>query len=150
MNANIVTQVSVDPIDLILSRLDGVITRSNGQYLARCPAHEDKSPSLSVRETDDGTILIHCFAGCAAYDITSAVGLNLSDLFPPRDTHHHGPVEKRPNYKSAWLLAKRAFWVLIIASEDLKQNRKLSDTDLAAVRQAHARITSVMGIVNNE
>jgi hypothetical protein len=29
-----------------------------------CPAHEDQDPSLSIRDADDGQILVHCHAGC--------------------------------------------------------------------------------------
>lgn len=38
--------------------------RCGDQWLARCPAHDDHQPSLSIKETDDGRILFHCFAGC--------------------------------------------------------------------------------------
>lgn len=38
--------------------------RTGSHWMAPCPAHEDKSPSLSIRDTDDGKILVHCHAGC--------------------------------------------------------------------------------------
>ena len=43
-----------------------VITR-NGlrQVIACCPAHDDNTPSLSITEKPDGTLLWHCFAGCS-------------------------------------------------------------------------------------
>lgn len=56
------------------------------QFKARCPAHQDDSPSLYVREGEDGRILIKCHAGCAAGAIVSAMGLRLSDLMPPEPT----------------------------------------------------------------
>ena len=49
-----------------------------------CPAHEDRSPSLSVREGDDGRALVHCFVGCEVEAILPAVGLQLTDLFDDR------------------------------------------------------------------
>jgi len=64
----------------LLSHLDGVKETGNGKYLARCPAHDDRSPSLSITECDGGRILINCFAGCPAIEIVEAVGLRLSDL----------------------------------------------------------------------
>jgi CHC2-type zinc finger protein len=68
-------------VDEFLGRLEQV--RRNGRgWTARCPAHEDRTPSLSVREGDDGRILVHCFAGCTADKITAALGLRLSDLYP--------------------------------------------------------------------
>lgn len=69
-------------INALLERLDKVKERGEGSWIACCPAHEDKTPSLSIRETSDGTILVHDFAGCSPVDILSAVGLELKDLFP--------------------------------------------------------------------
>jgi hypothetical protein len=51
------------------------------RWIAKCPAHLDKTPSLSVRADDDGRVLIHCFAGCATFDVLMAVGLDFGDLF---------------------------------------------------------------------
>lgn len=63
----------------ILKRLKCV--RGNGQnHMALCPAHNDKRPSLSIKELEDKT-LIHCFAGCKAEDIMNAIGLELKDLY---------------------------------------------------------------------
>lgn len=74
----------------LLSRLKQVKKTGNGTWKACCPAHEDRSPSMSVKEGGDGTILVHCFAGCSATDIVMAVGLELHDLFPDRlDTSIH-------------------------------------------------------------
>lgn len=53
---------------------------------ARCPAHEDRTPSLSVNEGADGRALVYCHAGCEAADIVAALGLQWQDLFPPG--HH--------------------------------------------------------------
>jgi hypothetical protein len=43
--------------------------------------------SLSIREVDDGRILLHCFAGCGIHAVTAALGIELSDLFPQRPGH---------------------------------------------------------------
>ena len=63
----------------VLDRLEKV-TGSKGKWIACCPAHQDKSPSLAVTETDD-RVLVHCFSGCDTQDVTAAIGLNLADLF---------------------------------------------------------------------
>lgn len=62
-----------------LGRLEGV-RRSSGGWMARCPAHEDRNPSLSVHEVN-GTILLKCFAGCAFDEIVAALGLEKQDFF---------------------------------------------------------------------
>lgn len=70
-----------------LSRLDGVRARGPGQWSARCPAHPDKSPSLSIRES--GTkLLIRCWAGCETPQIVEALGLALKDLFTDAPLSH--------------------------------------------------------------
>ena len=78
--------------DPLLTRLDRVIPSGPGRWHACCPAHDDHSPSLSVR--DDGErVLLHCFAGCDPDDILAAVGLKWSDLYPDR----WECAAKRPN-----------------------------------------------------
>jgi len=69
----------------LLARLDKVKKTGTDRWLACCPAHDDRSPSLSVKATDDGTVLLKCWSGgCGAADIVQAVGLSLKDLFPER------------------------------------------------------------------
>ena len=79
----------------LLARLDGVRARGPGRWSARCPAHEDRSPSLSIREIDDGTILLHDFAGCNALAIVQAIGLEFADLFPARRIRRVDPGVRR-------------------------------------------------------
>lgn len=69
-------------VEILLSRLDKVRSTGNRKWQARCPAHEDNSPSLSILEKDDGRILIHCHAQCGGAAVMEALGLSLSDLFP--------------------------------------------------------------------
>ena len=67
----------------LLSRLDGVTNTGKG-WTAHCPAHEDKNPSLSINQADDGKILLKCHAGCEFKAITSALGVNPKELSPPK------------------------------------------------------------------
>ena len=69
------------PVERILSVLDKVRNRGDSSWMAYCPAHEDKNPSLSIKETKDGDVLLHCFAGCGVDDVVAALGLEMSDLF---------------------------------------------------------------------
>lgn len=66
----------------ILTLLQGVRQVGPRRWMARCPAHDDRNPSLSVTEGEDGRILLHCFAGCETEDILRALGLSWKDLFP--------------------------------------------------------------------
>ena len=66
--------------EAILARLEGVRSRGPGKASALCPAHQDRSPSLSVAEGRIG-ILLRCFAECDKPAIVAAMGLKMADLF---------------------------------------------------------------------
>lgn len=138
-------------VTTFLGRLEGVRQTGHSKWIAKCPAHDDRSPSLSISEGDDGRVLLHCFGGCHVDAIIDAVGMTLSDLFPPpTGVYREGPVTRRPNYKAMWLLARRAFYVLVVATEDVAQGNTLSGEDLTAVRRAQGRIVDVMQVFNDE
>jgi len=69
------------PVELMLSKLPDVKRNGKGWH-ARCPAHDDRRPSLSIAEGDDGRALVNCHAGCTPQAIVEALGLNLADLMP--------------------------------------------------------------------
>lgn len=48
--------------------------KSGRGWIARCPAHDDRSPSLSISQSAEGKLLLHCFAGCRFEDILAASG----------------------------------------------------------------------------
>ena len=101
-------------LDEFVSRLNRVKQTGPQSYLACCPAHEDRNPSLSIRATDDGKVLIRCFTGCSAEEVVTAVGLTLSDLFPRRLSHHAKP-ERRP-FPAADVLRALSEEALVVAS----------------------------------
>jgi hypothetical protein len=77
------------PLDRVVQRLENV--RQNGHgCTARCPVHADRQNSLSVREVNDGRVLLHCFVGCAVEQIVDALGLGMADLFVDTRLSHDG------------------------------------------------------------
>jgi hypothetical protein len=66
-------------VEAVLARLQGVRRNGNG-WMALCPAHADKNPSLSINE-GKGKILLKCFAGCTTEAVCAATGIELSELF---------------------------------------------------------------------
>lgn len=44
-----------------------------GTFSARCPAHEDSTPSLSISDGNNGKILVHCHAGCDQATVIAAL-----------------------------------------------------------------------------
>ena len=67
-------------LEKVLERLHRPKRQGKG-WVAPCPAHADKSPSLSVTEGEDGRLLLHCFAGCEYHDVMAALGLKAKDGF---------------------------------------------------------------------
>ena len=89
------TETSCSPAtERLLTLLYGVRSRGNNRWMARCPAHEDRSPSLMIRQTQDRA-LIRCWAGCEAKEIVAAVGLTLADLYDRRSKPDPGAQRRR-------------------------------------------------------
>lgn len=63
----------------ILARFAGVKETPSG-WMARCPAHDDGTASLSLSEGEKGVIL-HCHANCSPESIVNKIGLKMADLF---------------------------------------------------------------------
>jgi putative DNA primase/helicase len=65
----------------ILGRFQQVREHADGGYQTLCPAHADSSPSLRVWRGDDGTVRVHCRAGCDAAEVVKAAGLTWPEMF---------------------------------------------------------------------
>jgi hypothetical protein len=102
-------------VDNLLQHLDKVRRTGAGTWSARCPAHDDRGPSLTIAEKDDGRILVHCFAGCDVQDVLGAVGLTFSDLYPPRVVDHLVKPDRRP-FPAADVLRAIGFEALVVAA----------------------------------
>ncbi len=131
------------PIDLILPLLTKVRPRQPGQWSACCPAHEDRGPSLSVRQTPEGAVLIHCFAGCGPGAVVAALGLHLGDLYPPRQVNGTEP-KRQPRLLTAGqaleLLQAEATFIAVAAG-NLSIGVVLTPAERERLRQAAARIS---------
>jgi hypothetical protein len=129
-------------IDALLGCLDGIKEAGTGRWMARCPAHEDRTASLAVREMSDGRILMHCFAECDTESVLGAMGLQFSDLYPESlpDRHYR---------RAAGALAPRE--VLEVCGHELTvatlilaqiiDSKEITEADWTRLAQAHARFT---------
>ena len=127
----------------ILDRLDGVRRTGPDRWLARCPAHDDKRPSLAIRELQDGRILIHDFGGCAVHDVLTAVGLTFDALFPERLGEFKS--ERRP-FPAADVLRAIGFEALLVATAaaNISNGIELSAEDRGRLSQAAGRIEAAV------
>jgi hypothetical protein len=133
--------------DALLSRLDRVRRVGDGRWLARCPAHEDRSPSLSIRELDDGRVLLHDFGGCSFDAVVGALGIAMSELFPSRMVGDYTRRERKPwsDRQLLEIIDRETMVVFIAACDVTLEGRQLSDADMSRLRKARERITAIMG-----
>ena len=128
----------------ILSLLEGVRESGGDNYLACCPAHEDRSPSLSVKICADGRTLLHCFAGCEVESVVAALDLKLSDLMPERigDNHAYSPVRRSLPARDALAAMDHNALVVAIVGADMLEHREIDEPTWSRLAQAVARINA--------
>ena len=129
----------MDVTDL-LSRLSRVRQIGPNKWLACCPAHDDRTPSLSVRLLADGRILLHDFGGCEAADVMAAIGLETADLFEQPLYHRARPVSHPFTALDALRALRREAAVVAISLADYADGREVDQArlQLAADRIADA------------
>jgi hypothetical protein len=139
----------------LLSRLNKVKKTGNGKWQACCPAHEDRSPSLAIKEAD-GTILLHCFAGCQVADVCASIGVEMSELFPPTKHEWQGetPIKFTGGLKFNAMDALRALAgegsVVLLLACDQAEGRVLSQVDRDRLMTAVGRINAALGYLGDQ
>lgn len=126
------------PIDVVLARLDGVKANGRGKWMARTPTRTDKTPSLSIRELDDGRVLLHDFGGDSTADVLAAIGLTFADLRPDGDQR---PARRGPS-RAAVEHERR---IVAIGLSLLAQGGKLPPSDLERLKVARRRLAQLEG-----
>ena len=136
------------PIDQILSRLDRVKQTGPGKWQALCPAHDDKRPSLSIKEADDGKVLLKCWTGCGAAEIVNAVGLSLADLFPgdrrSLSDHGTGPMRRPFDYRDALKGIAHEATVARLIVEAVNSGQEMDAESLDRLALAEIRISDAL------
>lgn len=132
--------------DAFITRLEKARATGKGTWIACCPSHADKHPSMTIRELDDGRVLVHCFAGCDIAQILGAVGMDFDALFPDRLVENARPL-RRP-FPAADVLEAVAFETLFVvtAAGNVRQGVALTDADRARLLLASERILSARDI----
>jgi protein tyrosine phosphatase len=134
-------------IDQILAKLRKVKKTSSNRWLACCPAHEDKSPSLSIMQNETGKIFVHCFAGCDGNAIMAAMGMTLADLYPEQINASKG-LGKRPAFSAYDVLPmiEREAQIVAMCATEL-QSHPLPDVDRQRLFKAVQRIQAGLAAV---
>ena len=123
-----------------MNHFDGVRETGNGQYSCRCPAHEDKSASLGIKQGDGDRILLNCFAGCDVKTILESAGLEWKDIMNEEKLFQ---TEKLGFNPYAVLKAIRDEVLIIgLASADVRNGKPLNDKE-------HDRLLKAVGNVRD-
>ena len=117
------------PAERILVVLDEYRETSPRQWIARCPAHDDRNPSLAIKDGDDGRVLVHCFAGCETEDVLSAIGLTFPDVMPERigSDHSYKPVRNRISPRDALATLDHESLVVAIIGADFLEHKEIDN-----------------------
>lgn len=116
-----------------LSRLQKVRKTGKDSWLACCPAHGDKNPSMTVSEGSDGRVLAHCFShGCGIDDIVASVGMEVKDLMPENLGYHRiKPLAMSVNPRDALHAIRDDMTVLLVMAKMVQNGEDINTLLLA-------------------
>lgn len=137
------------PLDAVLDAL-GSFKHSGGEFVACCPAHDDRTPSLNVREGEDGRVLVHCHAGCPTEAVLDALGLNAADLFLERASDAARSILAEYPYTDE--VGALLYQVVRFVPKDFRQRRPDGDGwawNLRGVERVLYRLPEVLAAVRD-
>jgi hypothetical protein len=129
-------------VEDLLSRLSKVKGR-NGSWTACCPAHDDKSPSLAIRE-EGGKVLLHCFGGCEVSAIVGALGMDMTELFPPNEPNYQPQPKVRFFASDLLKVIALESAIVSVAAYDMAKGKTLPKADLDRLQLAYERINAAV------
>jgi len=141
-------------IDLILDRLDSVRPYGDG-YRADCPNGHRNRGSLSIKEADDGRVLLHCFSGCSALEVVHGLGLELKNLFErpitadmsPEELKRHKQTEKESHWKAALDFLPVEIFIVQITAVQIGKGKPLNVEDHLRLELVGKRLTSAKAVL---
>lgn len=139
--------MSARPLDKVLPRLERVRRVAPGKWMASCPTREDRSPSLSIRELDDGRVLLYDFGGEPVEDICAAIGIEIGDLFPDDRTQHTPAQRRQWNAHELLQLAQFEASIVAIIATDMLAG---SAPDMDRLLTASGRLTTVLDAIEQD
>ena len=144
-----VSNYTGSPASKFLSRVSTVKETAPGEWICSCPGplHDrgDRNPSLSLKEEQDGTLLVHCYAGCETDSIMTALRLELSDLYPEPISKHKSPLsqfQRKRHGQARDALRAIRYEILItrVAAGMIRNGEALDDDALDRLATAEYRI----------
>ena len=135
-------------INTVLQRLDKVQRIGSDRYKALCPAHDDLSPSLAIKD-DDGRLLLHCFGGCETLSVLGAIGLEFADIMPDK-AEGSFKKDKKPFYAMDILgIIKFEATLTYIYASNMAEGLTLTSEDRERLLLATSRINHAYEVAKN-
>jgi len=131
----------------LLDRLEGLKPAGTGRWIAKCPAHPDRPPSLSIRETDDGRVLLKNFGGCGTEDVLVAIGLTFADQFPRR-LGEFKPTSSRIPAPDLLIVRDHEPVVATLILNDVLQRRVVNESQVQRLAKAASRVGRARHMAN--
>lgn len=139
-------------VDNLLNKLNKVKRTANNTWLACCPAHDDRSPSLSITDNGDGKIMLKCFAGCETIDVLGAIGLDWEDVMPPKQPLEKIQTMQPQKHKlyatDALRVLKIESQIIVMAAFDIQKGRAINEAEMSRIKLAMERIKTVTEAAN--
>ena len=135
-------------VDVLLSKLERARKTGADSWLACCPHHGDKHPSMTMRELEDGRVLLHCFTGCSVEEILGSVGLEFDALFPEKrlTDERLKPLRRPFNAHDVLKAVCLELDIVALAALELARNKALSEPELMRLSVAQTRIHEARGL----
>lgn len=137
-------------LEIILSRLNKVRKSSNNSWMACCPAHDDNTPSFSIKDNGNGKLLFNCLAGCANEDILGALGMDWADIMSPNQPKEHfvKSTKQRVYATDALRAIRFEARIVCLAAYDLRNGIKPNEVDMKRLELAIERINTAAEMAN--
>lgn len=139
----------ISPFDAFIRQVDGFRSTPPGVGVSRsgrcfCPAHQKpphepgRGRTLSVAESGDGMLLVHCHAGCGAGEVLASVDLAEVDMFPQSFIDRYRAARQAdPKHREADLLPTAGQWMSAAAANDAIQLISLQIINSQTIEEAH-------------
>ena len=126
-------------IENILTKLEKVESRGAERWIARCPAHPDRSPSLAIKISGE-QVLLHCFAGCSVEQILDSINAEWADIMP--QSKPTGYKHKKSFFPASDVLAclEHELLVCVLVAQQMVDGESIDSEDKERLALAVQRI----------
>ena len=131
----------------LLNQLSRVKKTGADRWMACCPAHQDKTASLSIKDLPDGRMLLHCFAGCEPDAVLAAIGLTFADIMPERLQGDFKPARFAFSALDALRALVADLLFIRLCALSLAQGQALIESDREALHQSAYRIENALAAI---